>query len=410
MPPDHGPAHPAFDPEPWSDGDDQGASPDPAVDIWSWLPRLPARQVRLGRSVANWSDAPGWKAWLGWLQSRLRRELRLGDPEVLGRPSGLGRPGLVAQFRIPGWSTRLAVGLEVPLAHAVVDGLLDHDRLLAESRLQLTPVEWGTWSYLAILALSFLDEHRRGGPAVLLDRVGPDPFDPADLGEIVTVRWPVQVGGTAGTARLWISESALALLAVAEPSAAAPAARSMPAAAEFASAWLAEAGSVDMPQGLKRLRAGGVLPLDSQLVGTPQSPLGPIALICTLSGDGGRFVIPAEPVEGSAGRLVRVTGPTRHEPTPRVPLTLGVNTIMTPNPDSPADLAPTDIPVTLTVELGRLNLSLGRLADLKSGDVLELGRHSREPVELTSGGRLVARGELILIDTELGVRVTQVYL
>ena len=65
--------------------------------------------------------------------------------------------------------------------------------------------------------------------------------------------------------------------------------------------------------------------------------------------------------------------------------------------------------MTLTVELGRVNLTLNRLADLKPGDVLELGRHSREPVELTSGGRLVARGELILIDTELGVRVTHVF-
>ena len=72
--------------------------------------------------------------------------------------------------------------------------------------------------------------------------------------------------------------------------------------------------------------------------------------------------------------------------------------------------SPLDVPVTLTVELGRVNLTLNRLADLKPGDVLELGRHSREPVELTSGGRLVARGELILIDTELGVRVTHVFL
>ncbi len=37
-------------------------------------------------------------------------------------------------------------------------------------------------------------------------------------------------------------------------------------------------------------------------------------------------------------------------------------------------------------------------------------RHSRSPVELTSNGRLVARGELILIDTDLGVRITGVFL
>jgi type III secretion system YscQ/HrcQ family protein len=76
----------------------------------------------------------------------------------------------------------------------------------------------------------------------------------------------------------------------------------------------------------------------------------------------------------------------------------------------PTQSAPADIPVTLVVELGRVNLTLSRLADLKPGDVVELGRHSREPVELTSNGKLVARGELVQIDTELGVRVTNVFL
>ena len=82
-----------------------------------------------------------------------------------------------------------------------------------------------------------------------------------------------------------------------------------------------------------------------------------------------------------------------------------------PGPSAPSpEASPTDVPVTLTVEIGRVSLTLNRLADLKPGDVIELSRHSREPVELTSGGRLVARGELVLIDTELGVRVTHVFL
>ncbi len=80
-----------------------------------------------------------------------------------------------------------------------------------------------------------------------------------------------------------------------------------------------------------------------------------------------------------------------------------------PTESEPA-AAPPDIPVTLTVELGRVNIPLRRLADLKPGDVLELGRHAREPDELTSNGRPVASGELVQIDTELGVRVTSVFL
>ena len=57
-----------------------------------------------------------------------------------------------------------------------------------------------------------------------------------------------------------------------------------------------------------------------------------------------------------------------------------------------------------------MNLTINQLAELKPGDVVELGRHSRAPVELTSNGRLVARGELVQIDTDLGVRVTSTFL
>jgi flagellar motor switch protein FliN len=422
MPPDHGPRKPTPDPDLAGGREDAGeAGAGPPLDVWSWLPRLPLRQVRLEQRAAEWTKSEGWTGWIDWLGSRLKQEFRLGPPEVVCRGSGLRRPGLIAQFRLPGWNTRMAVGLEVALAHAVVDGLLGYDRPVAESRLQLTPVEWGVWSYLAVLALARIEKHVKqpGMPALLLDRVGPDLFDPTHLGAIVTVRWPVHVGATAGTARLWISESALGLLAISgQPTAESWLGPSSPRARDLSSVWRAQAGFVAMPQGLKRLRVGSILPLsDTRLGGTPQSPTGPVNLVCDLSGAGGRYVLPTEPVEGSSGRLVRLTGPIGHEPAPRESLTLGVNQTMTPNPDHSAarsgqstDPGSTDIPVTLIVELGRLNLTLSRLADLKAGDVLELGRHSREPVELTSAGRLVARGELILIDTELGVRVTHVFL
>jgi type III secretion system YscQ/HrcQ family protein len=257
---------------------------------------------------------------------------------------------------------------------------------------------------------------------LLLDRVGPDPFDPTDLGAIVTVRWAVRLGVASGTARLWIAESALRRFAADErPATGGLDPVRLARAGSLSSSWRAEAGSVPMPQGLGRLRLGGVLPLSgSRLAGSPQSPTGPIRLVCEIAGAGGTFVVPAEPLPNSSGRYVRVTGPPRHEPSPRDPLHLGINNTMTPHPDPPAgrtaatapapDSSPADVPVTLAVELGRLNLTLGRLADLKPGDVLELGRHSREPVELTSNGRLVARGELVLIDTELGVRITHLFL
>ncbi|WP_148597471.1 FliM/FliN family flagellar motor switch protein [Aquisphaera giovannonii] len=405
---------------------DGSTGPGPLGELWAWLPRLGAREVRLAGRLRGWSGAEGPPAWLARLRDELELDLEIGAPELVWRASGLRRPGLISQLRWPRLGTRLGVGLEVALAHAVVDQLLGYDRPLAESRLQLSPVEWGVWGYLASRALESMadpapDAAGRPASELRLDRVGPDPFDPTGLGAMVTVLWAVRAGSTTGTARLWVAEQALGEMLDAGPGPA-PATRPLAPgrAGSLASLWVARAGSVAMPLGLRRLRVGGVLPLaDSRLSGTPQSPSGPVRLACDLSGSGERLAFPAEPVAGSGGRLVRLAGPLEREPRPREALNLGTNATMTTDPrPAPSaggatpnpDVDPLDVPVTLAVELGRVNLPLSRLADLKPGDVVELGRHSREPVELTSNGRLVGRGELVLIDTELGVRVTHVFL
>jgi type III secretion system YscQ/HrcQ family protein len=418
---------------------------EPAVvtEPFGWLPRRSYREIRLERWLASWGRAGRVPPFLDWLEAGCGGSIAVKPPEIHGRASGLNRPGMIAQLTAPRLATRLAVGIENVLAHTVVDRLLGFDRPFAESRLQLTPVEWGVWTFLILRALEAMEDHS-GGPGaehpdgfrslrpadLTLDRAGPDPFDPTGLGPIVTIRWAVRIGTTVGAVRLWLPES------VAERWLDSPPKKSPPprvsddatepevpgqlvARGEISSLWRAEAGSVAMPQGLKRLRVGGVLPLtDSRLAGSPASPGGPIDLILDLDGEEGRYRIPARPVPDSGGRLVRIEETPRHESRPRDPILVNVKESRTmspsgtsPNPAVPAtDVGPLDVPVTLTVELGRVNLTLSRLADLKPGDVIELSRHSRAPVELTSNGRLVARGELILIDTDLGVRVTSVFL
>ncbi|MGC8639272.1 MAG: FliM/FliN family flagellar motor switch protein [Isosphaeraceae bacterium] len=403
--------------------------------LWSWLPRLSRRQVQLEERLARWTGKDRPRPWLDWLHHEFTGAVELGRPEIVARASGLLRPGLIAQIRWPRLGTRLALGLEVPLAHALVDHLLGYDRPLAESRLQLTPVEWGVWSYLVLRALDALGREVVGQPRdpgnassvsvcsdLVLDRVGPDAFDPTGLGAITTIRWPVRLKSTTGTARLWLPEPAVHLLLAADPWRSLTISGDPPSrAGQLTSIWRAIAGNVFMPRGLMKLRKGGVLPLtDSRLSGTPRSPAGPIALVCELRDSDQTQSFPAEPVAASGGRLLRLAGPREVHPRPRQALSLWNDHAMNQNESKPSDAqgpgtpspdtSPTDVPVTLTVELGRVSLTLSRLADLKAGDVIELSRHSREPVELTSGGRIVARGELVLIDTELGVRVTHVFL
>jgi len=66
-----------------------------------------------------------------------------------------------------------------------------------------------------------------------------------------------------------------------------------------------------------------------------------------------------------------------------------------------------ELPVEVVCELGRVTLSGRELLELRPGAVLPAGRPLAGPVDLTVGGRVVARGELVDVEGEIGVRVTQ---
>ncbi|HEY2154430.1 MAG TPA: FliM/FliN family flagellar motor switch protein, partial [Isosphaeraceae bacterium] len=263
---------------------------------------------------------------------------------------------------------------------------------------QVTPVESGILSFVFARALDRLDAHPGpfGAWDLTIDRVGPDPFDPDGLGPMITWRWPARLGGSSGSIRLWLPESILARLASTPP----PPAETGPSHAALSSTWRCKAGTITVARGPSRLKPGGVLPVDGMaLKGTVATPTGPLTLVC--EDRDGRSWYEAAPVPNTSASRLMIATPLLREPTPREPLAVK---------PTPSQSAPADVPVTLVIELGRVNLTLSRLADLKPGDIVELGRHSREPVELTSNGKLVARGELVQIDTELGVRVTNVFL
>ncbi|MGC4090630.1 MAG: FliM/FliN family flagellar motor switch protein [Polyangiaceae bacterium] len=64
-----------------------------------------------------------------------------------------------------------------------------------------------------------------------------------------------------------------------------------------------------------------------------------------------------------------------------------------------------DAPLVVRVELGSLSMTAREWAALKTGDVIQTGRRVAEPVLLRAGGRVVAHGELVNVEGELGVRV-----
>lgn len=66
-----------------------------------------------------------------------------------------------------------------------------------------------------------------------------------------------------------------------------------------------------------------------------------------------------------------------------------------------------DVDLSVTVELGRVRLKVRDLLRLGEGSVLELNRAAGAPVDVLVNGSVVARGEVVVVGDELGVRVTE---
>jgi flagellar motor switch protein FliN/FliY len=67
-----------------------------------------------------------------------------------------------------------------------------------------------------------------------------------------------------------------------------------------------------------------------------------------------------------------------------------------------------DVPVKVQAVLGRSRMEIGELMRLRPGDVVELDRRVGEPVDIYVNNRLIARGEVVLIDNALGVTLTEI--
>lgn len=76
---------------------------------------------------------------------------------------------------------------------------------------------------------------------------------------------------------------------------------------------------------------------------------------------------------------------------------------------SATDLAPVfDVPVHIQAVLGKCNLEVAQLLRLGPGSVLELDRKVGEAIDIYVNNRLVARGEVVVVDDRLGVTMTEI--
>jgi len=67
-----------------------------------------------------------------------------------------------------------------------------------------------------------------------------------------------------------------------------------------------------------------------------------------------------------------------------------------------------DVPVSLTIELGGCQLPMREVLQLNVGSVVQLDKAADAPVELSVNGKLIARGEVVVIEERYGVKITEV--
>ncbi len=110
---------------------------------------------------------------------------------------------------------------------------------------------------------------------------------------------------------------------------------------------------------------------------------------------------PAEesPAETEAPATTAVETPKLEEFREAAPQTEG------PHPDLEFIL---DIPLEVSVEIGRTKMIINDLLKLSQGSIIELNKMAGEPVEIYVNGKLMARGEVVVVNERFGVRLTEI--
>ena len=67
-----------------------------------------------------------------------------------------------------------------------------------------------------------------------------------------------------------------------------------------------------------------------------------------------------------------------------------------------------DVPLDVSVELGRTSKSIQDILDFTPGTIIELNKIAGEPIDVLVNGKLVAKGEVVVIEESFGVRVTEI--
>ena len=341
-----------------------------------------------------------------------RPQIRVLPVETWPAGSALARPvlgivGVVIADGVHGRAQRMVIELDEQLAGHLVDRALGASA--PEPRLSPGPVtdgERGTLAYLAASALQHAKDFRVIGVVTTLASFAHALGDEA-TGVLLAVPARVELAGLEGWARLWTTPSRVdgSQLDASRVRETRPLDRALAVelsllvgtatlvAGEVAAL---EVGDVVLPEHwsarpASQSEAGispGLWQGDARLVSVYG---GPALLVALGSEVAFRGLERTSPVAPRASIDVRGAGEQQ-----------GSDDMSANENAVPA----AEIPVELSVELGRLTMSVGELSALVPGSVLVSGIPVGQPVTLRAGARVIARGELVVVDGELGVRIS----
>lgn len=132
------------------------------------------------------------------------------------------------------------------------------------------------------------------------------------------------------------------------------------------------------------------------------------------------FPKPDEFTEGLSDLINQLTPPAKTEPEPLFG-GAGANHAPSPTPKPPSNAGPAtswidsndpsvqrllDVPIEVTIELGQTELSIRRILEIGPGSIIELDRMAGEPVDLVVNDKVIAQGEVVVIEENFGIRIT----
>jgi flagellar motor switch protein FliN/FliY len=150
----------------------------------------------------------------------------------------------------------------------------------------------------------------------------------------------------------------------------------------------------------------------AQVLGGAAAAAAEVALELVVNDLGGPFTVVPLMTSSGVGAAVLIAdtllGDVAPAPLPSIPDTASTQMAdVTPLPRRGIEMLH-GVDMELTVELGRTRMAVRDLLALAPGDVLELDRAAGSPADLLVNGRLIARGEVVVVDEDFGLRLTEI--